>query len=146
MKKTLWMKLSLMLVMLLSAVSFTACVDDNEDVGMPYLTLDVEELPLTNEGGVATFTLSTNRPWTASLAEGSEWISLSKMEGEGTTELELSVPATTYGRVGEVQFHLANNYAVYETKTLVVKQGEVEEVEVIYSETVGTQSVSSPYP
>ena len=67
MKKTLWMKLSLMLVMLLSAVSFTACVDDNEDVGMPYLTLDVEELPLTNEGGVATFTLSTNRPWTASL-------------------------------------------------------------------------------
>ena len=146
MKKTLWMKLSLMLVMLLSAVSFTACVDDNEDVGMPYLTLDVEELPLTNEGGVATFTLSTNRPWTASLAEGSEWISLSKMEGEGTTEVELSVRATTYGRGGEVQFHLSNNYAVYETKTLVVKQGEVEEVEVIYSETVGTQSVSSPYP
>ena len=146
MKKTLWMKLSLLVVMLLSAVSFTACVDDNEDVGMPFLELDIEELPLTDEGGVATFTVATNRPWTATLAEGSEWISLSKMQGEGTTEVELSVPATTYGRVGEVQFHLSNTYAVYETKTLVVKQGEVEEVEVIYSETVGTQSVSSPYP
>ena len=146
MKKTLWMKLSLLVVMLLSAVSFTACVDDNEDVGMPFLELDIEELPLTDEGGVATFTVATNRPWTATLAEGSEWISLSKMQGEGTTEVELSVPATTYGRVGEVQFHLSNTYAVYETKTLVVKQGEVEEVELIYSETVGTASVSSPYP
>ena len=142
----LWMKLSLLVVMLLSAVSFTACVDDNEDVGMPFLELDVEELPLTVEGGGATFTVSTNRPWTATVAEGSEWISISPMQGEGTTEVELSVPATTYGRVGEVQFHLANTYAVYETKTLQVKQGEVEEVEVIYSETVGTQSVSSPYP
>lgn len=142
----LWMKLSLLVVMLLSAVSFTACVDDNEDVGMPFLELDIEELPLTVEGGGATFTVSTNRPWTATVAEGSEWISISPMQGEGTTEVELSVPATTYGRVGEVQFHLANTYAVYETKTLQVKQGEVEEVEVIYSETVGTQSVSSPYP
>ena len=142
----LWMKLSLMVVMLLSAVSFTACVDDNEDVGMPFLELDIEELPLTEEGGTATFTVSTNRPWTATLGEGSEWISLSKMEGAGTEEVEISVPATTYGRVGEVQFHLSNTYAVYETKTLVVKQGEVEEEEIIYSETVGTQSVSSPYP
>lgn len=142
----LWTKLSLMVVMLLSAVSFTACVDDNEDVGMPFLELDIEELPLTEEGGTATFTVSTNRPWTATLGEGSEWISLSTMEGAGTEEVEISVPATTYGRVGEVQFHLSNTYAVYETKTLVVKQGEVEEEEIIYSETVGTQSVSSPYP
>ena len=142
----LWTKLSLMVVMLLSAVSFTACVDDNEDVGMPFLELDIEELPLTEEGGTATFTVSTNRPWTATLGEGSEWISLSKMEGAGTEEVEISVPATTYGRVGEVAFHLSNTYAVYETKTLVVKQGEVEEEEIIYSETVGTQSVSSPYP
>lgn len=146
MKKRFWTLLSLLVVMLLSAVSFTACVDDNEDVGMPYLELDIEEFPLTVEGGNATFTLSTNRPWTATIAEGSEWISLSPMQGEGTTEVEISVPATTYGRVGEVEFHLANTYAVYETKTLVVKQGEVEEAELIYSETVGTTSVSSPYP
>ncbi|MDO4758920.1 MAG: BACON domain-containing protein [Rikenellaceae bacterium] len=146
MKNRLWTMLSFMTVMLLSAVSFTACVDDNDDVGMPYLELDIEEVPLTLEGGSATFTLKTNRPWTATLGEESDWISVSPAEGVGTTEIELVVPASSYGRVGEVNFHLSNTYATYETKSIQIKQGDVEEEVVIYSETVGTTSVSSPYP
>ncbi|MBQ1938723.1 MAG: BACON domain-containing protein, partial [Alistipes sp.] len=146
MKKTIFGKLLFAAMALLAVTSFTACVDDNDDVGMPYLELDLEELPFTVDGGDATFTVTTNRPWTATLDEGSEWISMEPMSGDGTTEVEISIPASTYGRVGKVNFHLSNSYAVYLTRTIQVLQGEVQQEELIYSETVGTASVSSPYP
>ena len=63
MKNNILGKLLCGTLMLFAAVSFTACVDDNEDVGMPYLELDSEVLPFTLEGGDATFTVKTNRPW-----------------------------------------------------------------------------------
>lgn len=146
MKNNMFSKLLLGAAMLLMAASFTACVDDNEDKGMPYLELGAEELPFTLEGGEAFFPLSTNRPWSATLGEGSDWIVVDPMEGVGDTKVEISVPAATRGRVGSISFHLANTYGVYETKTVMVYQGEVAAIETIYSETVGTTSVSSPYP
>ena len=112
MKKTIFGKLLFAAMALLAVTSFTACVDDNDDVGMPYLELELEELPFTVDGGDATFTETTNRPWTATLDEGSEWSSMEPMSGDGTTEVEISIPASTYGRVGKVNFHLANSYAV----------------------------------
>ncbi len=133
-------------MMLFTTASLIACVDDNEDEGMPYLETDVEQLAFSQEGGEATFTVRTNRPWSLAPAEGSEWITLDPVEGVGTTQVEVVLPGSSYAREGSFTISLSNTYGVYMTKTVAVKQGEVVAEELIYSETMGSASVSSPWP
>lgn len=135
MKQRFWIKVLFGVVLLLTTMSFVACEEDREEVGTPYLELDIEELPLTLEGGNVHFTVLTNRPWQATLSEGSEWIAMTPMQGVGRTEVELSIPASDYDRKGEVQFQIVDT--AYELKTLVVKQGDVSKIGLIYSETFG---------
>ncbi|MBE6177576.1 MAG: hypothetical protein E7149_03615 [Rikenellaceae bacterium] len=146
MKNQLWSKLFFGMLMLFAATSFTACVDDNDDTGVPYLELEAETLPFTLQGGDVTFTVETNRPWFITMGENSDWVTVAPMVGDGTTEVEISLPEATYGRVAELHFNLSNSYGVYMTKTLSVQQGEVAAIETIYKETCGTASVSSPWP
>lgn len=133
-------------MMLFTTASLIACVDDNEDEGMPYLETDVEQLAFSQEGGEATFTVRTNRPWSLAPAEGSEWITLDPVEGVGTTQVEVVLPGSSYAREGSFTISLSNTYGVYMTKTVAVKQGEVVAEELIYSETMGSAPVSSPWP
>lgn len=147
MKKNMFSKLLLGAAMLFMTASFTACVDDNEDKGMPYLELGAVELPFTLEGGEAFFTVSTNRPWSATLGEGSDWIVVDPMEGVGETKVSISVPAATRGRVGTIAFHLANTYDIFETKSVTIYQGEVEAAEVLWHENFGTpEKVDNNWP
>ena len=133
-------------MMLFTTASLIACVDDNEDEGMPYLETDVEQLAFSQEGGEATFTVRTNRPWSLAPAEGSEWITLDPVEGVGTTQVEVVLPGSSYAREGSFTISLSNTYGVYMTKTVAGKQGEVVAEELIYSETMGSAPVSSPWP
>lgn len=146
MKKSILSRWLFGAMMLFTAASLVACVDDNEDEGMPYLETDVESLAFSVEGGEATFTVRTNRPWTLTQTSGSEWITLDPVSGEGTTTVEVVLPGSSYSREGSFSINLSNAYGVYMTKTIDVKQGDVVPEEVIYYETCGTESVSSPYP
>ncbi len=146
MKNTTFGKLLFGVMMLVSTFAMTSCVDDNDDKGMPFLELGAAELAFTNDGGDAIFKVNSNRPWTATLGEDSDWIVVDPMEGVGSTDVEISIPASNRGRVGTINFHVANTYDIFMTETVTIRQGEVAAIETLFAETVGTTSVSSPYP
>ncbi len=113
----------------LAAGMFAACVDDNDENGMPFIEVNPETLVCSLdgnfEGGGNTFEVKSNRAWTLVAEAGSEWIEFEpKQGGEGNTKVQVSVPASNEGRVGTLIFQLANTYAVYLTKQVTVQQGE----------------------
>ena len=144
MKNNILGKLLCGTLMLFAAVSFTACVDDNEDVGMPYLELDSETLPFTLEGGDATFMVKTNRPWFITKDETSDWLTVEPMQGEGATQVKIQMPAATTGREATLTFNIANSYGVYLTKTMKIQQGEIKPAEVLWHENFGAQGADKP--
>lgn len=147
MKNNILGKLLCGTLMLFAAVSFTACVDDNEDVGMPYLELDSETLPFTLEGGDATFMVKTNRPWFITKDATSDWLTVEPMVGEGATQVKIQMPAATTGREATLTFNIANSYGVYLTKTMKIQQGEIKPAEVLWHENFGdTGQTASPWP
>ena len=147
MKNNILGKLLCGTLMLFAAVSFTACVDDNEDVGMPYLELDSETLPFTLEGGDATFMVKTNRPWFITKDATGDWLTVEPMQGEGATQVKIQMPAATTGREATLTFNIANSYGVYLTKTMKIQQGEIKPAEVLWHENFGdTGQTASPWP
>ncbi len=143
MKNNIFGKLLCGTLMLFAAMSFTACVDDNEDVGMPYLELDSETLPFALEGGHATFTVKTNRPWFITKDEASDWLTVEPMVGDGTAQVEILLPEATTGREATLTFNIANSYGVYLTKTMKIQQGEIKPAAVLWHENFGTPSQTS---
>lgn len=113
----------------LAAGLFAACVDDNDDSGMPFIEVNPETLVCALdgnfEGGGNSFEVKSNRAWTLIAETGSEWIEFAPKQGnEGTTKVELLVPSSNEGRVGTLTFQLANAYGVYMTQSVAVQQGE----------------------
>lgn len=127
-KLNLW-KLLFSALTVLAATTFSACVDDNEDNGMPFLSVTPETLSFTLDGvaeGSSAFEVQTNRPWKLTPQDGSEWVTIEKTEGNGSTTVEISVPGSLEGRVATLDFQLSNTYGAYMTKTVYVKQGDVQ--------------------
>ncbi|MDE6569175.1 MAG: hypothetical protein K2K43_00930, partial [Alistipes sp.] len=113
----------------LAAGLFAACVDDNDDSGMPFIEVNPETLVCALDGnfvgGGNSFEVKSNRAWTLIAETGSEWIEFAPKQGnEGTTKVELLVPSSNEGRVGTLTFQLANAYGVYMTQSVTVQQGE----------------------
>lgn len=134
-----WHELLFMLMM----VSFTACVDDNEDTEAPYLEVNPATLTFEN-GGVQTLEISTNRQWKATV-EDADWISLSKIQGEGSDQIQVSVPE---GAIGETKINIvmSNRSGILKSATVNVKAGAVIESKLIYNETLGNADASQkPY-
>ena len=147
MKNNILGKLLCGAMVLFAAMSFTACVDDNEDVGMPYLELDSEVLPFTLEGGDATFMVNTNRPWFITKSENSDWLTVEPMAGDGAAQVKIQMTAATTGREATLNFNIANTYGVYLTKSMKIQQGEIAAAEVLWHENFGdTGQTSSPWP
>lgn len=131
------------LLYMLMMVSFTACVDDNEDTEAPYLEVNPTTLTFEN-GGVQTFEISTNRQWKASV-EDVDWVSLSKTEGEGSAEIQVSIPEGTIGET-KINIIMSNRSGMLKSATVNVKTGAVIESKLIYNETFGNADVSQkPY-
>lgn len=132
------------LLLMVLTVSFTACVDDNDDTEAPYLEVDPTTLTFEN-GGTQSFNISTNRPWNAAVEDNTNWVTLSKTSGEGSTTVQVSVPEGTNGEA-KINITIGNQSGPLKTATVTVKSGVVVESKVLYSETVGNKSVSSPWP
>lgn len=134
-----WHELLFMLMM----VSFTACVDDNEDTEAPYLEVNPATLTFEN-GGVQTLEISTNRQWKATV-EDADWISLSKIQGEGSDQIQVSVPEGTIGEA-KINIIMSNRSGILKSATVNVKAGAVIESKLIYNETLGnTDASQKPY-
>lgn len=134
-----WHELLFMLMM----VSFTACVDDNEDTEAPYLEVNPTTLTFEN-GGVQTLEISTNRQWKATV-EDADWISLSKTQGEGSDQIQVSVPEGTIGEA-KINIIMSNRSGILKSATVNVKAGTVIESKLIYNETLGNADASQkPY-
>lgn len=134
-----WHELLFMLMM----VSFTACVDDNEDTEAPYLEVNPATLTFEN-GGVQTLEISTNRQWKATV-EDADWISLSKIQGEGSDQIQVSVPEGTIGEA-KINIIMSNRSGILKSATVNVKAGAVIESKLIYNETFGnTDASQKPY-
>ena len=132
------------LLLMVLTVSFTACVDDNDDTEAPYLEVDPTTLTFEN-GGTQSFDISTNRPWNATVEDNANWVTLSKTSGEGSAAVQVSVPEGTNGEA-KINITIGNQSGPLKTATVTVKSGVVVESKVLYSETVGNKSVSSPWP
>ena len=134
-----WHELLFMLMM----VSFTACVDDYEDTEAPYLEVNPATLTFEN-GGVQTLEISTNRQWKATV-EDADWISLSKTQGEGSDQIQVSVPEGTIGEA-KINIIMSNRSGILKSATVNVKAGAVIESKLIYNETLGnTDASQKPY-
>lgn len=131
------------LLFMLMMVSFTACVDDNEDTEAPYLEVNPATLTFEN-GGVQTLEISTNRQWKATV-EDADWISLSKIQGEGSDQIQVSMPEGTIGEA-KINIIMSNRSGILKSATVNVKAGTVIESKLIYNETLGNADASQkPY-
>lgn len=127
------------LLFMLMMVSFTACVDDNEDTEAPFLEVNPATLTFEN-GGVQTLEISTNRQWKATV-EDADWLSLSKTQGEGSDQIQVSVPEGTIGEA-KINIIMSNRSGILKSATVNVKAGTVIESKLIYNETFGNADAS----
>lgn len=131
------------LLFMLMMVSFTACVDDNEDTEAPFLEVNPATLTFEN-GGVQTLEISTNRQWKATV-EDADWLSFSKTQGEGSDQIQVSVPEGTIGEA-KINIIMSNRSGILKSATVNVKAGTVIESKLIYNETFGNADASQkPY-
>lgn len=139
----------LMLVMISTA--YVSCVDDNDDTEAPYLEVSPTTLTFgldgqPTSGSQASFDISTNRSWKATVKEDKSWVTLSKYEGEGSATIQVSIPENVNDEASVV-IEISNKVGVLKSETVKIKSGEQAEAILIYQETFGTKgATSSPYP
>lgn len=132
----------LMLVMISTA--YVSCVDDNDDTEAPYLevspttlTFGLDGQPVS--GSQASFDISTNRSWKATVKEDKSWVTLSKYEGEGSATIQVSIPENVNDEASVV-IEISNKVGVLKSETVKIKSGEIIAPTEIYKETVGSGS------
>ncbi|WP_321479650.1 DUF5689 domain-containing protein [uncultured Bacteroides sp.] len=138
----------IMLVMFTAVL--TSCVDDNDDTEAPFLKVSSTSLTFGTdgnpvEGSQSSFEISTNRHWTATVKDDKSWVTLSQTEGDGSATIEVSIPENINDEASVV-IQVSNKVGALMSETITIKSGSIVESTIIYNETVGTGSLSSPYP
>ncbi len=139
----------LMLVMLSTA--YTSCVDDNDDTEAPFLEVSPTTLNFGSDGqpangSQASFTISTNRAWKATVPTDKSWVTLSQEQGEGTATIEVSIPEGINDEA-TVTIEISNKVGVLMSEAVTIKSGNLEPTVLIYKETFGTEGTAEyPYP
>ncbi|MGL5981306.1 MAG: DUF5689 domain-containing protein [Phocaeicola sp.] len=135
---------------MLFALSFVSCVNDNDDTEAPFLKVTPSVLLFGNNGEPQPgsqnhFEVATNRSWTATVVDNKSWVTLSKAAGEGDSQVEVNIPEGITDEA-TVLIQISNKIGVLKTETVTIKSGEVVPSELLYNETMGTASISSPWP
>lgn len=79
-------------LLLLLAAGVAACSDDDNEV-QSSVSLSVNEVNVTLEGGESTFTVQTVDDWSIT-TDGQTWYTVSPTQGTGTTEVTLTIEAS----------------------------------------------------
>lgn len=145
-----FLKLFYGLMLVMVSTAFVSCVDDNDDTEAPYLEVSPTTLIFGLDGqpangSQASFDISTNRSWKATVKDDKSWVTLSKYEGEGSATIQVSIPENVNDEASVV-IEISNKVGVLMSETVKISSGSVGPTEVIYNETVGDKAVSSPYP
>ena len=145
-----FLKLFYGLMLVMVSTAFVSCVDDNDDTEAPYLEVSPTTLIFGLDGqpangSQASFDISTNRSWKATVKDDKSWVTLSKYEGEGSATIQVSIPENVNDEASVV-IEISNKVGVLMSETVKITSGSVGPTEVIYNETVGDKAVSSPYP
>ena len=94
-----FLKLFYGLMLVMVSTAFVSCVDDNDDTEAPYLEVSPTTLIFGLDGqpangSQASFDISTNRSWKATVKDDKSWVTLSKYEGEGSAIFRLAFRKT----------------------------------------------------
>lgn len=150
MKKSKILMLLSGFIMMFAALAFTSCVDDNDDVGMPYLEVTPQVLKFDADGkaiGASEFEIKTNRPWTLVIPDDAQWVRASATSGNGDGKVSFNLFASSVGQSAQLTFALKNSAGfAYMTQVVTIEQGDVVESVDIFNETFGTKSVANPWP
>lgn len=128
MKKSKLLMLLSSAVMLFAAVGVTSCVDDNDDLGMPYLEVSPKSLQFDANGtpiGASEFVVKSNRTWTLDIPAEAQWVRPSVTSGEGDGTVSFNLFASSVGQSAELTFSLKNSAGfAYKTEKVTIVQGD----------------------
>ncbi len=113
-------------VALLASATLGACVDDNDDKGLPSLEVSPSSVLFAADGSAETtsvITVRSNRAWRLEIADADKWVTPSERAGGGNASVELSVPESNTPRTATLRFSLYNSYGNYLTREVTVRQG-----------------------
>ena len=151
MKNLTFLKLFVTTMFVMATALFAGCVDDNDDTEAPRLeaspktlVFDTDGTPV--EGSQSYFEISANRHWTATVLDDKTWVTLSKMEGDGSDKVQVSIPEGITDEA-KVLIQISNKVGVLMKEEVTIRSGNIVPAVVIYNETFGTTAPSkSPYP
>ena len=151
MKNLTFLKLFVTTMFVMATALFAGCVDDNDDTEAPRLEVSPKTLVFDTdgtpvEGSQSYFEISANRHWTATVLDDKTWVTLSKMEGDGSDKVQVSIPEGITDEA-KVQIQISNKVGVLMKEEVTIRSGNIVPAVVIYNETFGTTAPSkSPYP
>ena len=151
MKNLTFLKLFVTTMFVMATALFAGCVDDNDDTEAPRLEVSPKTLVFDTdgtpvEGSQSYFEISANRHWTATLLDDKTWVTLSKMEGDGSDKVQVSIPEGITDEA-KVLIQISNKVGVLMKEEVTIRSGNIVPAVVIYNETFGTTAPSkSPYP
>lgn len=138
-----FLKLFYGLMLVMFSAAFASCVDDNDDTEAPFLEVSPTTLIFGSNGqpvsdSQASFEISTNRAWKATIKDDKSWVTLSQEKGEGSATVEVSIPEGIDDEASVV-IEISNKVGTLMSQTVTIKSGSVEPTVVIYNETFGTE-------
>ena len=151
MKNLTFLKLFVTTMFVMATALFAGCVDDNDDTEAPRLEVSPKTLEFDTdgtpvEGSQSYFEISANRHWTATVLDDKTWVTLSKMEGDGSDKVQVSIPEGITDEA-KVLIQISNKVGVLMKEEVTIRSGNIVPAVVIYNETFGTTAPSkSPYP
>ena len=151
MKNLTILKLFVTTMFVMATALFAGCVDDNDDTEAPRLEVSPKTLVFDTdgtpvEGSQSYFEISANRHWTATVLDDKTWVTLSKMEGDGSDKVQVSIPEGITDEA-KVLIQISNKVGVLMKEEVTIRSGNIVPAVVIYNETFGTTAPSkSPYP
>lgn len=151
MKNLTFLKLFVTTMFVMATALFAGCVDDNDDTEAPRLEVSPKTLVFDTdgtpvEGSQSYFEISANRHWTATVLDDKTWVTLSKMEGDGSDKVQVSIPEGITDEA-KVLIQISNKVGVLMKEEVTIRSGNIAPAVVIYNETFGTTAPSkSPYP
>lgn len=151
MKNLTFLKLFVTTMFVMVTALFAGCVDDNDDTEAPRLEVSPKTLVFDTdgtpvEGSQSYFEISANRHWTATVLDDKTWVTLSKMEGDGSDKVQVSIPEGITDEA-KVLIQISNKVGVLMKEEVTIRSGNIVPAVVIYNETFGTTAPSkSPYP
>lgn len=151
MKNLTFLKLFVTTMFVMATALFAGCVDDNDDTEAPRLEVSPKTLVFDTdgtpvEGSQSYFEISANRHWTATVLDDKTWVTLSKMEGDGSDKVQVSIPEGITDEA-KVLIQISNKVGVLMKEEVTIRSGNIVPAVVIYNETFGTaEQIDTKWP